>query len=47
MGKATIRYSEAFKRYVVDQLESGKIASLKEVSEKLGITGAVLSLIHI
>lgn len=34
-----IRYSEAFKRQVVEQIESGKFRSLSEASRTYGISG--------
>jgi transposase-like protein len=38
--KTTIRYSEAFKQQVIEQLASGKFSSVPEASRAYGITGA-------
>ena len=37
--KSIIRYSEAFKRQIVKEYESGKYSSIKELREKYGING--------
>ena len=39
MGQATIRYSEAFKRQVVDEIERGKFVSELEARRAYGING--------
>ena len=39
MGRSVVRYSEAFKRQVVDELERGKFASICEVNKAYGIRG--------
>ena len=39
MGRSVVRYSEAFKRQVVDELERGKFASIGEVNKAYGIRG--------
>ncbi len=39
MKKTYIRYSEAFKRHVVKEIEEGKFNSLQEAREKYGIKG--------
>jgi transposase-like protein len=41
MQKTTIRYSEAFKCQVVEQLRKGKFQSLAEAKERYGIGGHV------
>ena len=41
MARTVVFYSEAFKRHVVEQLESGKIASLGEANARFGIAGAM------
>ena len=41
MKKTYIRYSEAFKRHVVKEIEEGKFNSLREAKEKYGIKGEV------
>ena len=40
MQQTVIRYSEAFKRQVVEELESGQYRSIGEVRRKYGIKGA-------
>ena len=40
MAGVTFRYSEAFKRKVVDELESGKLRNLLEAREVYGIGGS-------
>ena len=39
MKKNVIRYSEAFKRQVVKEIEEGKFNSLQEAKQKYGIKG--------
>ena len=39
MGRSVVRYSEAFKRQVVDELERGKFATICEVNKAYGIRG--------
>jgi len=39
MKKNVIRYSEAFKRQVVKEIEEGKFRTFKEAREKYGIKG--------
>ena len=39
MANDVIRYSEAFKRKVVSELESGKLANMSEARRKYGIGG--------
>lgn len=39
MGRSFIRYSEAFKRKVVSELESGKFKSISEANRAYGIRG--------
>lgn len=39
MEQRVIRYSEAFKRQVVEEVESGRYGSIQEVRGKYGITG--------
>ena len=39
MKKNVIRYSEAFKRHVVKEIEEGKFRTFKEAREKYGIKG--------
>ncbi len=39
MSRRVLRYSEAFKRQVVLELEDGTVASVKEVGRKYGISG--------
>lgn len=39
MGRISVRYSEAFKRQVVDELERGKFSSIFEISKVYGIRG--------
>lgn len=39
MGKRVVRYSEAFKRNVVRELESGKFATMAEARRAYGIRG--------
>lgn len=41
MGKTVLRYSEAFKRKVVSELECGKLASVTEAQRRYGIKGAL------
>ncbi len=41
MKKTYIRYSEAFKRHVVKEIEEGKFNSLREAKQKYGIKGEV------
>ena len=41
MKKNVIRYSEAFKRHVVKEIEEGKFNSLREAKEKYGVKGEV------
>ncbi len=40
MGRSFIRYSEAFKRQVVSELESGKLGSISEANRVYGIRGS-------
>ncbi len=40
MGRSYIRYSEAFKRQVVAELEEGKFSSIGEANRVYGIRGA-------
>ena len=40
MGRSYVRYSEAFKRQVVADLESGKLRTLAEAKRVYGISGA-------
>jgi transposase len=40
MGRSFVRYSEAFKRQVVAELERGKLGSITEASRVYGIRGA-------
>lgn len=40
MNKGNKRYSEAFKRQVVEEMESGKFASIRQAQKAYGITGA-------
>lgn len=40
MGEVIFRYSEAFKRKVVDELESGKLRNLSAAREIYGIGGS-------
>jgi transposase-like protein len=40
MGRSYIRYSEAFKRQVVAELEDGKYSSIGEANRVYGIRGA-------
>lgn len=40
MGRSYIRYSEAFKRQVVAEIESGKLGSIAEANRVYGIRGA-------
>ena len=40
MGRSFVRYSEAFKRQVVAELERGKFGSITEASRVYGIRGA-------
>ena len=40
MGRSYVRYSEAFKRQVVADLESGTFSSIGEASRAYGIRGA-------
>ncbi len=40
MGRSFVRYSEAFKRHVVAELERGKLGSITEASRVYGIRGA-------
>ena len=40
MGRELVRYSEAFKRHVVDELERGAVRSHGEARERFGIRGA-------
>ena len=40
MGQTILRYSEAFKRQVVEELERGKFATISEASRVYGIRGA-------
>ncbi len=39
MGRSVIRYSEAFKRQVVAELEIGKYGSISELRKAYGISG--------
>lgn len=39
MKQTVIRYSEAFKRQVVEELEGGRYRSVEEVRKKYGIGG--------
>ena len=39
MSYRVIRYSEAFKRRIVDELESGELASINEARRRYGIRG--------
>jgi len=39
MGRSFIRYSEAFKRKIVAELESGKLGSIYEANRVYGIRG--------
>lgn len=39
MGRSVVRYSEAFKRQVVDELGRGRFASICEVNKVYGIRG--------
>ena len=39
MGEAALRYSEAFKLQVVEELESGRLASVEEARRRHGIGG--------
>ena len=39
MGSRVVRYSEAFKRQVVSELESGRVANQAEARRKFGIAG--------
>lgn len=41
MGKDSVRYSEAFKRQVVEAMERGELRSEGEAREKYGIGGAM------
>ena len=41
MKRTTIRYSEAFKRQVVEELERGKHSSVEKVSRVYGIRGSM------
>jgi len=40
MKRTIIRYSEAFKRQVVDELERGEVPSMASAREKYGIKGS-------
>ena len=40
MGRSYVRYSEAFKRQVVAELEDGKFSSIGEANRVYGIRGA-------
>jgi len=40
MARTVVFYSEAFKRNVVEQLESGQLASIGEANARFGIGGA-------
>lgn len=40
MGRSFLRYSEAFKRQVVSEIERGKLGSISEASRAYGIRGA-------
>ena len=40
MGRSFLRYSEAFKRQVVSEIESGKLGSISEANRVYGIRGA-------
>jgi len=40
MGRSFVRYSEAFKRHVVAELERGKLGSITEANRIYGIRGA-------
>lgn len=37
--RTTVRYSEAFKQQVIEELEQGKLGSLSEARERYGIGG--------
>ena len=39
MGRSYVRYSEAFKRQVVAEIESGKYATIGEANRVYGIRG--------
>ena len=41
MGRSILRYSEAFKRQVVDELERGKHSSIEKVRRVYGIRGSM------
>jgi transposase len=40
MGRSYLRYSEAFKRQVVSEIEAGKLATIGEANRVYGIGGA-------
>ena len=40
LERITIRYSEAFKLQIIQELESGKLNCVHQAQEKYGITGA-------
>lgn len=40
MGRTILRYSEAFKRQVVEELERGKLTTISEANRVYGIRGA-------
>lgn len=40
MGRSYLRYSEAFKRQVVSEIEAGKLATIGEANRVYGIRGA-------
>ena len=40
MGRFYLRYSEAFKRQVVSEIEAGKLATIEEANRVYGIRGA-------
>jgi transposase len=39
MGKSLVRYSEAFKRHVVSEIESGSVSGVEEARRKFGVAG--------
>ena len=40
MGRRVVRYSEAFKREIVRELEGGRFANPDQISRRYGIRGA-------
>lgn len=40
MSRSIVKYSEALKMQVVNELEDGKLCSIGEARERYGITGA-------